>query len=171
MKVAFLDRDGGINEDVGYTYKIEDFNFIDGSIEALQLLQVKGFSIIVVTNQSGIGRGYYTELDYQRLTDWYVEGLSCSGVNIVDVLHCPHTPEDGCNCRKPLPGLFEKAAQKHVVNFEQSFMVGDKLSDIEAAERAGIAHRYLVGSEYSQSDRYRVVNNLLESVCHRVKGE
>lgn len=144
MKVAFLDRDGVINNDTGYVHKIEDFSFADGCVAALTLLQQKGFALIIVTNQSGIGRGYYTEQDYQQLTQWYVSELSRQGVNITDVFHCPHAPEDECDCRKPKAGLFLQAASQHDIDFSASMMVGDKTSDIDAATAVGIPHTYLL---------------------------
>jgi D-glycero-D-manno-heptose 1,7-bisphosphate phosphatase len=152
MKVAFLDRDGVINNDTGYVHKIEDFCFADGCVDALTLLQKKGFALIIVTNQSGIGRGYYTEQDYQQLTEWYVSELSRQGVNITDVFHCPHAPEDACDCRKPKAGLFLQAANQYTIDFSSSIMVGDKASDIDAAAAVGIPRRYLLqeSGEYSR---------------------
>ena len=144
MKVAFLDRDGVINNDLAYVHKIDDFSFTEGCIEALTLLQQKGFALIIVTNQSGIGRGYYTEHDYQQLTQWYVEALSRQGVNITQVFHCPHAPEEQCDCRKPKTGMFLQAASQYTIDFSASIMVGDKLSDIQAANSAGIQHTYLL---------------------------
>ena len=145
MEVAFLDRDGVINKDTGYLYKIDEFEFTEGCIEALSLLQQKGFSIIVVTNQSGIGRGYYTEADYQMLTQWYRQQLSDNGITITAVFHCPHKPEDQCTCRKPKPGLFLQAKARYPeIDFLSSIMVGDKLSDIQAAQSAGIERCFLI---------------------------
>ncbi len=168
MKVAFLDRDGVINNDVGYVYKIDEFNFLDGVVEALKQLQAQGFSIIVVTNQSGIGRGYYTEQDYLHLTQWYVEQLSQLGVTVTDVFHCPHSPQDNCSCRKPLPGLFFQAAARYDISFADSIMVGDKVSDMEAAQAAGVGRCYLLSSsEVKTTDReYIYRDSLLQCVQH-----
>lgn len=143
-KVAFLDRDGVINKDLSYVYKREDFHFVDGCIEALSALQKKGFTLIVVTNQSGIGRGYYNEQDYQQLTQWYVELLAENGVAIEKVYHCPHTPEDACSCRKPSPGMLLMAANDYDIDFSSSLMVGDKLSDLRAAKAASIDQLYFL---------------------------
>lgn len=144
MKVAFLDRDGVINVDHGYTHRIDDFEFTEGCIDALHLLQKHGFALIIVTNQSGIGRGYYTEQDYQRLTRWYTHYLAEKNITVTDVFHCPHAPEENCDCRKPKAGLFLQACGRYDVDLSSSLMIGDKVSDVAAAEMAGIGYRYLV---------------------------
>lgn len=169
LKVAFLDRDGVINNDLGYVYQIDDFEFAEGSIEALKLLQDNGFSIIVITNQSGIGRGYYSERDYQVLTEWYVQRLVEKGIVITDVYHCPHVPEDNCICRKPKAGLFLQALSRHSVDLSSSLMVGDKLSDIAAANIAGVKQSYLIGEHLnSHLPSYK---NLLACVQTHCYGE
>ncbi|MGX4675400.1 D-glycero-beta-D-manno-heptose 1,7-bisphosphate 7-phosphatase [SAR92 clade bacterium H246] len=145
MKVAFLDRDGVINVDNGYVHHRENFVFTEGCTEALQLLEQKGFALIIVTNQSGIGRNYYSEQDYQQLTSWYREQLLQHGIAIAGIYHCPHAPEALCDCRKPAPGLFLQAAAQHDIDFASSIMIGDKQSDAEAATAAGIRHSYLLG--------------------------
>ncbi len=160
MKVAFLDRDGVINKDVGYAHKIEQFEFIGGCIEALQLLQTHGFEIIIVTNQSGIGRGYYSEEDYQLLTDWYCEELAKENVKVKAIFHCPHSPEEHCDCRKPKPGLFQQACDSFPINIDQSVMVGDKLSDIKAAKSIGIDRCFLVGDHESDVQTYVLIDSL-----------
>lgn len=139
MKVAFLDRDGVVNKDTGYVYKVEDFTFVDGCIDALKTFQEKEYKIIIVTNQSGIGRGYYTEADHQKLTHWYCRQLLDQGVTVTDVFHCPHMPDDHCGCRKPKNGLFLQAAEKYAIDFSNSFMAGDKLSDLKAGHAAGLS--------------------------------
>lgn len=152
MKVAFLDRDGVINKDTGYTYKIEDFEFLPNCIQALKILNNKGYNLIIVTNQSGIGRGYYSEDDYQILTQWYRQNLSEQDVNITDIFHCPCTPEENCSCRKPNNGMFMQAAEKYDIDFQQSLIVGDKLSDIEAAQKSGIKKGCLIQEDNSNSN-------------------
>lgn len=153
MKVAFLDRDGVINKDTGYLYKVDEFEFIPGCVAALKQLADKGYRLMIVTNQSGIGRGYYTEQDYQALTTWYRGELLVQGVPIQGVYHCPHSPESECDCRKPKAGLFRQALRQHPeINFSQSLMVGDKLSDLTAASRIGIHRLILVGNKKGAYD-------------------
>jgi D-glycero-D-manno-heptose 1,7-bisphosphate phosphatase len=174
VKVAFLDRDGVINVDHGYVYNAERFEFLPNSLEALRLLTAHGFIVIIVTNQSGIGRGYYSEGDYQLLTQWYVQTLEDQGVIVSDVFHCPHAPEDNCDCRKPKGGLFLQALDKYSVDISNSLMVGDKISDITAAQSVGIESCYLVGDVDLHSVKKSVVptyHELLQCVqahCHKL---
>jgi D-glycero-D-manno-heptose 1,7-bisphosphate phosphatase len=167
MKVAFLDRDGVINVDTGYTWRIDEFQFTDGCVDALKTLRQAGYALVIVTNQSGIGRGYYSEQDYQQLTQWYLQQLQQLGVDVLGVYHCPHTPEDGCHCRKPEPGLLLQAAAEHNVTMKESLMIGDKLSDMEAARAAGVSSCYLIG-ESDAFDTYqgRMAENLSQCVKH-----
>jgi len=146
MKIAFLDRDGVINEEVGYLHKIEDFKFIDGVFDACKYLQKQGFKIIIITNQSGIGRGYYNTNDFNILTNWMLGEFAKNKIDILDVFHCPHAPNDGCNCRKPKTGMFENAAKKYKIDKENSIMVGDKEADITAANSFGLGLAILVAS-------------------------
>lgn len=157
MKVAFLDRDGVINKDAGYTYKIDEFEFIDGCIDALKIFQENDYKIIIVTNQSGIGRGYYSEAAYHKLTRWYCEQLLAQGIIITDVFHCPHSPEDVCACRKPKEGLFLQAAQKYSIDFSSSLMVGDKLSDLQAGQAAGISRLILIDVDSNKKNNQDIL--------------
>lgn len=154
MKAAFLDRDGVINHDTGYTWRIDDFTLIDGCVDALKALADAGYALIIVTNQSGIGRGYYSEDDYQQLTLWYLDQLQQQGVTITAVYHCPHAPNDRCDCRKPEPGLLLRAAQEHAIEMQHSLMIGDKLSDMQAAQAAGVPNYYLVGPQADSVQGY-----------------
>ncbi|BCD62727.1 D-glycero-D-manno-heptose 1,7-bisphosphate phosphatase [Nitratiruptor sp. YY08-26] len=144
QRALFLDRDGVINEDTGYVGKIENFHFIDGVFEALKKAQKRGFLLIVITNQSGIGRGYYTLQDFQELSNYMVEELRKRGIEITDIFFCPHAPEENCSCRKPKPAMILEAAKKHNIDLQRSFMVGDKQSDIEAARNAGVGKAILL---------------------------
>lgn len=145
MKALFLDRDGVINIDKGYVHRIEDFEFVAGIFEFCRRAQQHGFTLFVVTNQSGIGRGYYSEADFNRLTDWMLQVLSAEGVHIEQVYFCPHHPVAAageylkeCSCRKPKPGMLLQAIEQHGINPDQSLMIGDSDTDIVAAERAGV---------------------------------
>jgi len=151
VKALFLDRDGVINKEKNYLYKIQDFEFIDGAFDSCRFFQSKGFKIVVVTNQSGIARGIYSEEDYQKLTLWMISQFQKENITILGVYYCPHHPEYGedCNCRKPKPGQLLKAAVDNKIDLSQSIMVGDKASDMEAAEAAGIPQRVIVQSGHA----------------------
>lgn len=149
QKALFIDRDGVINEERDYVCLIEDFEFIDGVFDALRQAQQKGYLLIVVTNQSGIGRGYYKEADFSRLTAWMIAAFENEGVHLDGVYHCPHAPDAGCRCRKPEPGMIETAAAERGIDLRRSWLVGDKESDIQAAIHAGIPHHILVRSGHA----------------------
>jgi D-glycero-D-manno-heptose 1,7-bisphosphate phosphatase len=147
---AFLDRDGVLNVDVNYLHKPEHVEWIPGAIEAVRELNDAGLLVIVVTNQAGIGRGFYSEADFEAFTSWMAERLAESGAHIDTVYHCPHHPTEAlpawrvdCECRKPRPGMFIRALAEWDVDVERSFMVGDKPGDLEAARGAGIARGVL----------------------------
>ena len=136
-KAVFLDRDGTINVEKNYLYKIEDFEFIDGVLEALKKLSDAGFLLIIITNQSGIARGYYTEKDYEILNSWLLETLAKNGINIAASYFCPHLPDATvekyrtiCTCRKPNTGLFEQAVKDFNIDLSKSFAIGDKIRDL-----------------------------------------
>ena len=137
-KAVFLDRDGVINVDHGYVYKIEDFEFVDGIFDELKRYKEEGYIFIVVTNQSGIGRGYYKEEEFLKLTDYMIAEFRKKGIEIKKVYHCPHTPDEGCECRKPKPGMLLKAMDEFNIDMKNSVMIGDKKSDMEAGECAGV---------------------------------
>jgi D-glycero-D-manno-heptose 1,7-bisphosphate phosphatase len=147
-KAVFLDRDGVINRDTGFVRRAEEFEFLDGAIETLQELQRRGYVLVVITNQSGIGRGYYTLEDFQQVNAWMLDRLASNGITVAGVYCCPHGPDAGCECRKPAPGMILQAQREHGLDLTQSWLVGDKSSDIEAAERAGIRQTLLIRSAY-----------------------
>ena len=147
----FLDRDGVINQDTGYVSHSDDFIFIDGVIDAMKQLKQKGYQLVVVTNQSGIARGLFSEEDFIRLTEWMDWSLADRGVDLDGIYFCPHHPTEGqgsdtqvCDCRKPAPGMFLEATQELNIDLAASYMVGDKVSDMKAAEAAGVGHKILV---------------------------
>ena len=156
QKAVFFDRDGVINVDHGYVSKQEDFTFVDDIFPVMRLLAEKGYTLIVVTNQSGIGRGYYTEEDFQTLTSWMLSRFAEEGVEISAVYHCPHSPEADCACRKPATGMLLQAISEHSVDPAESWMVGDKDSDMGAADAAGICNRVLLGDAVSGHSTHRI---------------
>lgn len=152
-KAAFLDRDGVINVDHGYVSRWEDFEFLPGAIEGMRLLQDSGYKLVVVTNQSGIARGYFSEDDYQELTATYEDFLSSQGVTLSGIYHCPHHPSyptadqtAPCNCRKPAPGLLFQAINELRINPLQSALFGDSARDLQAGDKASVGKLYLIGS-------------------------
>ena len=146
MKAAFLDRDGVINEDFGYVGSIDRFEFKEGIFELLCLLQDLGYELFIVTNQSGIARGYYSENDFLKLMDWVKNELKKRNIEIKDIAFCPHHPDitGECDCRKPKPGMILDLAKKHNINLSNSIMIGDSNSDIKACENAGLFKCYKV---------------------------
>ena len=149
---AFLDRDGVINIDHGYTFRREDFAFVPGVLAAAAALSAAGFALVVVTNQSGIGRRMYSVQDFERLTGWMREQFAAAGAPIAGVYYCPHHPTDAvgadrrdCDCRKPAPGLLLQAQRELGLDLGRSLLFGDKRSDMEAAQAAGVPERILLG--------------------------
>lgn len=145
----FLDRDGIINEDYGYVIDPEEFVFCAGIFELVQEANLLDMPVIVVTNQSGIARGYYSEQQFLDLNDWMNKQFKKRNAVLHDTFYCPHHPSEGlseytkvCSCRKPLPGMFIDAAQKHSIDLARSIMVGDKNSDMKASVASGIRNNF-----------------------------
>ncbi|WP_205662148.1 D-glycero-alpha-D-manno-heptose-1,7-bisphosphate 7-phosphatase [Alteromonas flava] len=138
----FLDRDGVINVNHGYVFRPDDLDFIDGIFPLIQRFQSAGFKPVIITNQSGIARGIYSEDEFFHFMDVIQVEFSKRGIATVPVYFCPHHPEFGqqvlCDCRKPQPGLIHLAADEMKLDLSLSVMVGDKLTDVIAAARAGI---------------------------------
>lgn len=142
-KALFLDRDGTINDEKDYLYKMEDFKFIDSTVELCKLAQEKGFLLIVVTNQSGVARGYYTEDDMNNCNNYMIDEFAKKGITITDVFCCPYLDSIHPD-RKPNSGMFIKAIKKYNIDVNKSYSFGDKERDVEAAKNAGIKNNYLV---------------------------
>ena len=169
IKVVFLDRDGVINEEFGYLHKIKDFKFIDGVIDSCSYFLSLGYEIIVVTNQSGIGRGLYKEDDFHILNEWMLGKFQQKGVRLLDVFFCPHEPDDNCYCRKPKPGLFIDAKEKYDIDMNKSWMIGDKEADIEAANNAGISQTILVRSGHKINEEKTNASYTFDSILNAKK--
>lgn len=145
VKALFLDRDGVINVEKDYLYKIDEFEFIDGIFDLCMYYQNLGYIIVVVTNQSGIARGYYSEEDFKKLTSWMQDEFLQNGIDIKKVFYCPHHPDisQSCNCRKPKPGMLLDAAKEFDIDLKNSIIVGDKERDVQAGINAGLTTTYL----------------------------
>jgi D-glycero-D-manno-heptose 1,7-bisphosphate phosphatase len=143
---VFLDRDGTLNSDTGYVYRVADFHWLPGAVNAVRALNDGGFYVFVVTNQSGVARGLYDEAAIRDLHDWMNGELRAAGARIDDIRYCPHHPEASiaayrtvCSCRKPAPGMLRDLMTAWPVIQERSIMIGDRESDAEAGKAAGIA--------------------------------
>ena len=145
-RAIFLDRDGTLNRDPGYVSNPDDVLLLPGVVPGLRQLKAAGFLLIVITNQSGIGRGYYTLEDYFRVAARLKELLCNEGIFLDDTFFCAHAPEAACACRKPGIQLIERAFLKWGIAREKSFMIGDKESDMQAGTNAGLRTLY-VGTE------------------------
>jgi len=148
---VFLDRDGVLNKDNGYVSQVDDFEFIEGAIEACIELKKKGYLLVVITNQSGIARGMFSEEQFHSLTEWMDWSMADRGVDLDGIYYCPHHAEAGqgeykidCACRKPKPGMLLDAIKDLNIDVENSLLIGDKVSDLHAGIAAGIKVNYLV---------------------------
>ena len=135
IKAIFFDRDGVITEDIGYVHKIEDFKLIPNAIEGLKLL--KNYKLIFITNQSGIGRGYFKFEDFLNYNNRVIEELKKYSIKIEKTYVCPHKPDDNCECRKPKTKLLKNAEKEFKIDLEKSFFIGDKKIDVEMGHNAG----------------------------------
>ncbi|MGA7510416.1 MAG: D-glycero-beta-D-manno-heptose 1,7-bisphosphate 7-phosphatase [Erwinia billingiae] len=153
VPAIFLDRDGTMNEDHGYVHEIDNFQFIDGAIEAMQELKKMGYALVMVTNQSGIARGIFSEDTFMQLTEWMDWSLADRDVDLDGIYFCPHHPEgvieeyrQQCDCRKPEPGMLLSAQKELNIDMAASYMVGDKIDDMLAGKAAGVGIKVLVRS-------------------------
>jgi len=165
IKAVLLDRDGTINVDKGFVYRSEDFEFLPRAVDAMKSLYDNGYRLFVVTNQSGIGRGLYTEQDVYGLHVYMLSQLRSYGVIIDGIFYCPHDPSAGCGCRKPAAGLLEKAILDFDIDVSRSYMVGDNEKDVEAGRKVGlrtaIVGRHSVLADYSCADLYEASQIIL----------
>lgn len=178
-KAVFLDRDGTINVEKNYLYRIEDFEFLPGVINALKILQDKRYLLIIVTNQSGIARGYYTETEYYHLNNWLLERLRHEGIYITATYYCPHHPNaivkkyrKICECRKPQLGMYNNAIHDYNIELSKSYSVGDKIRDCAICCHS-LCNGFLIGENEKKNIiekvkngdflRIRYCNDLLEA--------
>lgn len=159
-KAVFFDRDGTLNVDTEYLCRIEDFRWIEGAVDAIRYCNDKGYLVIVVTNQSGVARGYFTEEDVRRFHDWMNGELGKQGARIDAFYFCPHHPEGlvpeyarECDCRKPAPGLVDRACREYSIDRSASILIGDRKRDVQCAERAGVTGIYYRGGNLLETVR------------------
>jgi len=164
QKAIFLDRDGVINVEKDYTYKIEEFEFVESLFDSLKYLQNLGYKLFIITNQSGIARGYYTINDYQKLTNWMLDQLELQGIHISQVECCPHGPEDNCKCRKPKTGMIDNILNKYSIDLENSWLIGDKKSDILCAKNANIKNTIQVKTGHIFDEKDSIANYVCDSI-------
>jgi D-glycero-D-manno-heptose 1,7-bisphosphate phosphatase len=168
-RFIFLDRDGTLIHDKGYTYRTEDYRLLPQALEGLQAFARQGFRFVILTNQSGIGRGFFSEDDYQTFERYLSDDLQRQGIALEASYHCPHTPADGCDCRKPGTDLFKRAQRELGAVLSESWMIGDKLSDIQAGDRAGCRGQVFIGPTReratlgAQAPAHLSADNLLEA--------
>jgi len=170
-KAVFLDRDGTINKEVNYLYKTDEFEFIEGAIDAIKIFRESGYKVIVVTNQAGIARGYYKEKDVQVLHNYLDKLLKENNTFIDAYYYCPHHPEGTiekyngkCNCRKPEIGMIEQAKIDFNIDLKESIIVGDKESDILTGKNAGIGRTILVRSGHLVDEAKTVADAVYDNL-------
>ena len=177
-KAIFLDRDGTINVDKGYVYKLNDFEFLPGAREALRIFQDLGYILIIVTNQSGIARGYFTEGDYLKLDKGMKEDLELHGIEIKESFFCPHLPDGKiakyaieCGCRKPKLGMYEQAIKKYNIDINHSICIGDKERDVALCEKYKKATGYvLYQDEEKQIENVKYIKGGLLEAAEKVRN-
>ena len=171
QSALFLDRDGVVNHEVGYLYRADEVRFVDGIFSLCRTAQELGYALVIVTNQSGIARGFYSTAQFEELMDWMREEFAREGVRLGAVYHCPYHPEHGVGefrreheDRKPGPGMLLRAARELGLELRDSVMVGDRCSDVAAANAAGLRQAFLIsGTEAARcGGEYREVKGLGE---------
>lgn len=175
-KAIFLDRDGTLNIDHGYVHEIDQFHFIEGSIETLKALKDMGYLLVLVTNQSGIARGYFSEDQFLSLTEWMDWSLADRGVDLDGIYYCPHHPEgkgefrQDCDCRKPKAGMLLQAIEELDIDPQRSIMIGDKVEDLMAGKGAKIKTNILVKTGKPVSEEgVQLADYVLDSIADLVR--
>ena len=176
-KALFLDRDGVINKEKDYLFRVQDFEFIEGVFSTCRAFQAAGYLIIVVTNQAGIARGKYTIDEFYTLNNWMLQQFASQEVTVSAVYFCPHHPEftGKCDCRKPGTKMLTDAGREFDVNLADSVLVGDKNSDVEAGLKAGVGRNYLITTGHKIETNpfgVEVLDNIGDLItCVRIHSE
>ncbi|MDR4499431.1 MAG: HAD family hydrolase [Candidatus Scalindua sp.] len=163
---VFLDRDGTINKDTGYVHKPEDLLILPGVIKGLQLLSY--CKLFIITNQSGIGRGYFTKEEFFTFNNLLVKNLNDNNITIIETYYCPHKPDAGCDCRKPRIKHLKDAEKKYKIDLSRSYVIGDQASDIEMGRKGGCKTMLVLtghGEKHHKNFTLKpdiIVNNLYE---------
>lgn len=164
MKIAFLDRDGVVNVDHGYVYQIAKFEFTQQFFSACELLRLAGYALVIVTNQSGIARGYYSEDDFSVITDWLRKEFTLHGLTLSAVYYCPHAQDSSCLCRKPMPGMIQQHLKLTNAAPADCIMFGDKPSDEQCSRAAGLGRFFMIDVNKHATHFYDTVHNFVNSV-------
>ena len=155
---VFLDRDGAIIVDKNYLSDPEGVELLPRAVEGLRKFQAAGYLLIIITNQSGVGRGMFTAQQAEAVNARLIQILAQKGVVIDDAYYCPHAPDEDCRCRKPLPGMILEAAAKHGIELSRSITIGDKDSDVKAGQAAGCRLSILISADTQKMDSVTVPN-------------
>lgn len=164
QKAVFLDRDGTIARDVHYCRRVEDFEILPRVPEAIRLLNQEGYKVVVITNQSGIARGYFSEATLSLIHHEMITILEQGGAHIDAVYVCPHHPDEGCDCRKPSPALIIRAAADIGIALERSYMIGDDPKDVQAGRAAGCRTILLTADPAQQGEE-------LQGICDHAAAD
>ena len=171
-KAVFLDRDGVLNEDSGYTYQLSDLRLLDGVIEGLQSILALDYKVIIITNQSGIARGLFSTDELHIFMNGLISVLLENQINVTDYFYCPHHPKGKlqeysikCSCRKPEPSMLFAAEKKHNLDLSKSILIGDKETDILAGQNANLFSNILISSKErnDQSNATHIARNLIDA--------
>ncbi|UCF09084.1 MAG: D-glycero-beta-D-manno-heptose 1,7-bisphosphate 7-phosphatase [Thermoplasmata archaeon] len=179
-RAVFLDRDGTVNEEVSYLSTVEQLTILHGAAEAIRLLNEHGFKVIIITNQSGVARGYFSKETLKAINEHLRAELKKEGAVIDAVYYCPHHPDDGCGCRKPMTGNIERAEREHDLDLAKSYMIGDTIRDMETGYNAGMK-TVLVRTGYGNDEEKKlsgisfapdfIARDLLEAVLWILHGK
>lgn len=163
-KALFIDRDGTLHKDKIETRKVQDLEFFDSALDLLKMANKLGYKVVIVTNQSGIGKGHYSELEMKEFNDFMIEELNKNSIVVSGLYYCPHTTKDNCQCKKPKDGMFRRASIELGIDLSKSIMVGDQNIDIYAGLKAGINKNYLVTTGIYKGGKYQLPEDLEQSL-------